>query len=120
MILKTVLSTREHEQQIVVFWQQVATEMAAIAQKKQEVEAASARVRDEEANNWLEVRCITAEKLEAENKAAIIRREKDFIEKRDMQLKLQEDQRRINRFVSSKVVSLTTLTIIQDVISSLH
>ena len=99
----------------------MATELAKIAQQKQEVEAASARVRDEEAHNWLEVRRVRAEKLEAENEAAIIRRDKEFIEKRDKQLRLQEDQRRINRFVSSKVVlSLTTLTIIQDVISSLH
>ena len=95
-------------------------ELAAIAQKKQEAEAASARVRDEEGNNWVETRRVMTEKLELENELAIIRRDKDFIEKRDMQLKFQGDQRRINRFVSSKVVSFTTLTIIQDVISSLH
>ena len=79
----------------------MATELAVIAQQKQKVEADAARVRNQEAQNWLETTRVDAKRRQVETEAAIIKREKRSIEERDRELRLQEDQRRRNRFVSS-------------------
>ena len=74
-------------------------EVQKLNQEKEKVEAAMAAVRQSEANNWLETSRIRTNRSELENDVAIIKRDKHLLEKRELQIRLQEDQRRRNRFV---------------------
>lgn len=91
--------------------QNMQQQQAAIDAQKREVETASARVRQAEASNWLETTRVRTQQMEAENVAAVIRRDKASIEQRENQLRLQEDQRRRNRYISAfQVASCRLLT----------
>ena len=84
---------------MVAFGQKVRSELEKISKEKERVEAAKAVVRQSEANNWLETTRIRTDRSELENETAIIKRNQQLLEKREMQISQQEDQRRRNRFV---------------------
>ena len=75
------------------------SEQEKIDREKEKVEAAKAVVSRNEAKNWLEASRIRSDRSELENKTAVIKRERQLLEKRELQVKLLEDQRRRNRFV---------------------
>ena len=77
----------------------VRSELEKISKEKEKVEADKAAVRQSEANNWLETSRIRTNRSELENKTAIIKRDHELLEKRELQIQQQEDQRRRNRFV---------------------
>ena len=74
-------------------------ELQMISEEKDKIEADKAVVRQNEAKNWLETLRITTDRLELENERAIIKRDHQLLEEREFQVRLQEDQRRRNRFV---------------------
>ena len=74
-------------------------EVEKLNQEKEKLEADKAAVRQNEANNWLETSRIRSDRSELENETANIRRDHLLLEKRELQIRLQEDQRRRNRFV---------------------
>lgn len=84
---------------MVHFRQKAELELQKISQERERIEAAKAAVRQSEANNWLETSRIRTERSELENETAIIKRDHQILEKRELQIVLQEDQRRRNRFV---------------------
>jgi hypothetical protein len=84
---------------MVALKQQVRSEMEKLSKEKEKVEVAKAAVRQDEANNWLETSRIRTQKADLENEMAIIKRNRQLLEKRELQISLQEDQRRRNRFV---------------------
>lgn len=84
---------------MVQFRQKAELELQKISQERERIEAAKAAVRQSEANNWLETSRIRTERSELENETAIIKRDHQILEKRELQIVLQEDQRRRNRFV---------------------
>ena len=71
-------------------------ELEKINKERERAEAEKAAVRQNEANNWLESSRIRRDGTEFEIKIAIIKRD---LEKRELQVREQEDQRRRNRFV---------------------
>ena len=71
-------------------------ELEKINKERERAEAEKAAVRQNEANNWLESSRIRRDRTEFEIKIAIIKRD---LEKRELQVREQEDQRRRNRFV---------------------
>lgn len=93
---------RQLEQQLVTFKKKIDAERAQIAKEKQQVEAARSLVRQQEANNWLETRRVEAEKAILENDAAIVVRDREMNKRREEKLNELENQRRLNRFVSSR------------------
>ena len=84
---------------MVAFRQRVRLEVQKLNQEKEKLEADKAAVRQNEANNWLETSRIRSDRSELENETANIRRDHLLLEKRELQIRLQEDQRRRNRFV---------------------
>jgi hypothetical protein len=90
---------RELEQQMVVMGQKWKLEQERLNREMEKVEAAKAVVRQNEANNWIETSRIRTERSELENELAIVKRDHQLLEKRELQIRLQEDQRRRNRFV---------------------
>lgn len=100
MIVTTVLLiNRELDQQVVAFGLKVRSELEKINKEKEKVEADKAAVRQSEANNWLEKSRIRTDRSDLENETAIIKKDHELLEKRELQIQLQEDQRRRNRFV---------------------
>ena len=77
----------------------VKAELEKINKEKEKIEAANAAVRQNEANNWLETSRIRTDRSELENETAIIKRDHQLLEKRELQIRQREDQRRRNRFV---------------------
>ena len=75
------------------------SELEKIKKDKEKVEADKAAVRQSEADNWLEKSRIRTDRSELENETTIIKRDHELLEKRELQIQLQEDQRRRNRFV---------------------
>ena len=90
---------REFDQQVVAFGLKVRAELEKINKEKEKVEAEKAAVQQNEADNWLEKSRIRTDRSELENETAIIKRDHELLEKRQLQIQLQEDQRRRNRFV---------------------
>lgn len=75
------------------------SEQERLNKEKEKIEAAKAVVRQSEAKNWLETSRIRTDRSELENEIATIKRDQQLLEKRELQVKLQEDQRRRNRYV---------------------
>lgn len=84
---------------MVAFAQKVRLEQQKIIEEREKVEAERALVRQNEANNWLETTRIRTAKSELENEMAIMKKENQLLEKRALQIREREDQRRRNRFV---------------------
>jgi len=94
-----VLARREHEQMVVAVRQQLNMELQKLSQEKERLEAQKAVVRQNEAKNWLETSRIKTDRSQLENETAIVKRDHQLLEKRELQIRQQEDQRRRNRFV---------------------
>jgi hypothetical protein len=87
------------EQKMVVMGQKLKVEHEKLNREKEKVEMAKAAVRQNEADNWLETSRIRTERSDLENEIAIVKRNHQVLEKRELQIAQQEDQRRRNRFV---------------------
>jgi hypothetical protein len=96
---KNHFMNRELEQQMVVMGQKWRLEQERLNNEMEKVEAAKAVVRQNEANNGMEASRIRTQKSELENQRAIVERDHQLLEKRELQIRLKEDQRRRNRFV---------------------
>ena len=73
-----------------------------INKEKERLEAVKAAVRQNEVNNWLKKSRIRTDRSELENETAIsqaIKRNRELLEKRELQVREQEDQQHRNRFV---------------------
>ena len=79
-----------------VFELEVRSKLQKISQEQEKIEADKAQ---NEANNWLETFHIKEDRLKLENERAIFERDHQGLEERKLQFRLQEDQRRRNRFV---------------------
>ena len=75
------------------------SELEKLEKERENVEAEKAAVRQLEADNWLETARIRKNRSDLENETAIIKRDHELLEKRELQIRQQEDQRRRNRFV---------------------
>ena len=80
-----------------------------INKEKERVEAEKAAIRQNEANIWLEKSRIRTDRTELEIEITIIKKDHELLEKRELQVREQEDQRRRNRFVlyTYQTLSLT-------------
>ena len=84
---------------MVEFGLKVRSELEKLEKEKEKVEADKATVRQLEADNWLETARIRTNRSDVENQNAIIKKDHQLLEKRELQIRQQEDQRRRNRFV---------------------
>ena len=78
-------------------------ERATVAREKQEVEAKKALVRQQEADYWLETCRVEVEKANLESDRAIVLRDEKSNRERELKLYDLENQRLLNRFVSSEI-----------------
>ena len=84
-------------------------EFEKINKEKERAEAEKAAVRQNEANNWLESSRIRRVRTEFEIKIAIIKRN---LEKRELQVREQEDQRRSHQQQQVRVAATKSMAII--------
>ena len=91
-------------QQMVELKRKMDSERAAVAAAKRQVEMERDVVRQQQANNWLETVRVEAEKANLDHDKAMVLRDKEMNQRREMKLEELENQRRLNRFVSSEIL----------------
>jgi phage shock protein A len=97
---------------MIAFAAKMRSQQDELNREKQQLDEAKALVRREENENWNEKNRVRAEQMRLENEVAIMKRDMELVKQRENQVKVLEERRRRNRFVSSsEVVNSSTLTV---------
>ena len=89
---------------MIAFKKEMDSQRAVLEEAKRQVETAKDVVRQHEAANWLETVRVEAEKANLDHDKAMVLRDKEMNQRREMKLEELENQRRLNRFVSSEIL----------------
>jgi hypothetical protein len=84
---------------MVVLAQRRKLEIQKINEEKKKLEVDRAAVRQDEANNLVETFRIRTDRSQLENEMAIMKKDQRRLERRELQIRQQEDRRRRKRFV---------------------